>query len=216
MSAGVVVLAIHRGDQALQEAVDAQGPVPTAFAAAAVGAAECGALGLVEAGVGNGEELLPAGAIVGEDGEAPGYVDGNRLSTGRLEGVGGEPVLKGLRKGVGFLARVAREDDDELVAAEATNDAHLIGHQFELVGYDLEDAIAGGVTEGIVEILEVVNVHQEHGKAAPAVALSGDETLQVGLHEAVVEQAGDEVRVGPLAELFVVAGALKRAGELSG
>ena len=53
--------------------------------------------------------------------------------------------------------------DDELVAAEAPDGVALAQDADEPVRHGLQDLVAGVVAQGVVDVLEVVEVHEQSG-----------------------------------------------------
>ena len=103
----------------------------------------------------------------------------------------------------------------ELVAAEAGD--HLAVAQPIAQGVrDLADQlVSGAVAERVVDVLEQVDVDQ-HARRAAVAGDVVDVALELALERAAVEQAGERVVVGHVAQLGLVAAALRdvlRLGE---
>ncbi len=101
-----------------------------------------------------------------------------------------------------------RQDDRELVAAEARDGVGAPQTAAEDVGDGRDELVAGAVAERVVDVLEVVEVEREH-RAAGAVALRrGELAGELLLEAAAVEERGDRVVVGEVLELALEALAL--------
>ena len=100
------------------------------------------------------------------------------------------------------------QQDGELVAAEA-GDRGAVAHALaQRVGHLADQLVAGAVAERVVDVLEAVDVEQ-HDCAARAVAGDVvDVALELALERAPVQQAGQRVVVGHVAQLGLVAAAL--------
>ena len=109
---------------------------------------------------------------------------------------------------VGLLRRRLGQQDRELVAAEAGEHVGLAQAAAQRVGDAHDQLVAGRVAERVVDRLEVVEVEHDR-RALRAVALDvGDVALELALERAAVEQAGQRVVVGHVAQLGLVAAAL--------
>ena len=97
----------------------------------------------------------------------------------------------------------------QLVAAEPADRHALAEARAQRVGERDDQLVAHAVTERVVDVLEVVEVEHEHA-AGRAVAA---DVLEVGLERAregaAVEQAGERIVVGQVAQLGLVAPALR-------
>lgn len=147
-------------------------------------------LGLVERLIGIGDEPVGVDGVVVMRHRDP---DAGRDAAGGAVPVDGflEPVNDPAGNGAKEVDVVAIvEDQHEFVAADAGDHiraAHLLPQD---AGDDLEDAVAGGVAEGIVHGLEVVEVemHEAEGRSVAQRKLP-----QVGVHGAAIAQAGELV-----------------------
>ena len=88
----------------------------------------------------------------------------------------------------------------ELVAAEARHDVALAQPVVQHHGHRRQHAVAGAVAEVVVHPLEVVQVEQEQRAAHPVAAAVRDVAVQLLLEAAPVEQAGQRVVVGHVAQ----------------
>ena len=110
----------------------------------------------------------------------------------------GAQVLAQLQcaRGVGL-----RHQHRELVAGEAGDD---VGgpHPFTHDPGDLPDqVVAGVVAEAVVDRLEAVDVDDHHRPLAPVAGAEGDVAVELGAEAAAVEQAGQRVVIGEVAQL---------------
>ena len=103
------------------------------------------------------------------------------------------------------LALGVAQQDRELVAAEPrgrVDRAHAVG---QAPGDHLEDLVAGGVAEAVVDVLEVVEVEEQH-RHRPLVAAAPDErVLDAVAEQRAVRQPGERVVEGLVLE-FVLEG----------
>ena len=67
--------------------------------------------------------------------------------------------------------------DDELVPADAPQRVHVADGRAEAGGHGLKEFIADDVAEGVVDLLEVVEVDEEHGHGRLLLAGLGQEPL---------------------------------------
>ena len=89
------------------------------------------------------------------------------LERGAVPPQRGEQALGGLAR---LLGVGVREQDGELVPAEAREDVRIAKPRPQDIGDALDQGVAGAVPEAVVYVLEVVEVEQQHG-ARGAVAL---------------------------------------------
>lgn len=132
------------------------------------GGPPAGALGLVHRHVGTAQQLgHPAAGRCDGDATAglhadPHAVQFERLVQGGQQGVG--PVRGHRRCGQ------PAQQDGELVAAEPGHQVARAGRGTQPVGHLHQYAVAGAVPEGVVDLLEVVEVDQHQGRDALGVA----------------------------------------------
>ncbi len=104
-----------------------------------------------------------------------------------------------LADGVGQLADLsadlvarafeAAEQHHELIAAQARDGVFHAHAGFQACGDDFQHRIAHRVTEGVVDVLEVVEV-EEHQRAAQVVPLEQGDLLAQAIHQQVRGWAG--------------------------
>ena len=118
----------------------------------------------------------------------------------------GQRLLERLVDALGHVVRVcgvsALQQDGELIAAQARR--HVVGRAHLLaqaLGHRLQQAVAKGIAQHIVHMLEAVQVQREHGQGLRRAGTGGN-----GLHHGVakalpVGQARQAVPVGQAADL---------------
>ncbi|PKQ14572.1 MAG: hypothetical protein CVT68_11205, partial [Actinobacteria bacterium HGW-Actinobacteria-8] len=88
------------------------------------------------------------------------------------------------------VGRRAREDDDELLAAEARDDVPAAHRGGQALREHAQSAVAGLVAEGVVEALEVVEIRHDEGHGAPGPRRA----TVLDVEAAAVEEPGQRVR----------------------
>ena len=96
-----------------------------------------------------------------------------------------------------FSSSPSGHQDEELIPSPASVDILGAQNVAQALGYGAEHLIAGGVTEGVVDLLEVVKVDHQDGHRLAAAACSRGSPSQVFSQGAAVEQPGQ--RIGPCA-----------------
>lgn len=82
-----------------------------------------------------------------------------------------------------FVAVCAVEEDDKLVATEAC-EGDVVGEDVAQSGGDLDqELVSGGVSEGVVDHLEAVEVEEEGGEGLEGAFFDGADALGQTLHE---------------------------------
>lgn len=155
--------------------------------------------GLVHGGVGVLDEGGGVAAVLGEAADADAGADEEFVVLGFEWGVeAGEQAL-GQLLGLFGVAQV-RQEDDEFVAAEAGDGVVAAELVAEAGGDALEEDVADGVAEAVVDVFEAVEVEEQDG-AFVAFAFAGGEGLaQAAFEEDAVGQAGEGVVVGLVVE----------------
>ena len=104
--------------------------------------------------------------------------------------VGGGPVRAG-------------QTDPKLVAAEP-GDGVRLPHRPLQAGTDLlQDHIAVVVAEGVVDLLEAIQVQQQQRERCVLVAAGGDGLLHVPLQEGAIGQPGQQIMRGLVGQLVL-------------
>jgi len=95
-----------------------------------------------------------------------------------------------------FRCGQVAQHDDELVAAEAAEQVVVAQALVQARGGRLEQRIAGGVAEGVVDGLEAVQVDEQHRQRAAAIARHLDGIGGLLAQQHPVGQAGEQVVMG--------------------
>src|SRR3954452_454770 len=98
----------------------------------------------------------------------------------------------GDRAGAALALEVLTEDD-ELVAAEAGDRVRGPQRVLEAPGDVAQEAVAGGVAERVVDELEAVEVHEQHGDVAGLAARAYQGVPEAVEEERAVRQAGEGI-----------------------
>ncbi|MNG99136.1 hypothetical protein D3C79_583000 [compost metagenome] len=159
-------------------------------------------LGLIHGGVRLLEQiprlLLPAG----EQGDADAGPDVQHLTA---VGIGGGNLADeslgdeiGLHLRLGRAGRQRRQQQHELVTAEPGQTIPLPHQPLEPAGHLLEQPVAGGVAEGVVDGLEVIEIDKQQG-ADQVLAARLEEGLGQGLVQlTAIGQAGQLIVIGEI------------------
>ncbi len=110
----------------------------------------------------------------------------------------GTQVLSELQRAAGVRLR---HQHRELVAGEAGDDvggAHPLAQD---LGDLADQVVAGLVAEPVVDLLEAVDVDDHHRALAAVAGGEGDVTVELGAEAAAVQQPGERVVVGEVAQL---------------
>jgi hypothetical protein len=151
-----------------------------------------GGLRGVHGDVGPLDERLDVLAVLGEGGQPDraadlqrGGVDAERLAQPREHALGDR---RGVRAGLDAV-----QHDAELVAAEARDRVAVAQRHAQPRGDLLEEPVALVVAQGVVDLLEVVEVHQHHREAGPVAAGDADGLLDAVAEQDAVRQPGERV-----------------------
>ena len=120
--------------------------------------------------VGLVDDLVGVGAVVGIDGDADGDGRADRLARGlHLEALLGDRAPDALGDVEGLLRRRLRQEDGELLTAEARRDVRVAQMAAEDVGDALQDGVACEMPVRVVDVAEEVEVGHDHrqGRAGP-------------------------------------------------
>ena len=91
-------------------------------------------------------------------------------------------------------------DHDELVAAQSSGNIIDAGNRAQPLGDRLEQEITGVVPEGVIDLLEVVEVDEVHGEAPAPQAEDGKRILQRLDQLGAIGEAGQRVVMGEEAD----------------
>jgi hypothetical protein len=146
-------------------------------------------LGRVHGEVGVADQVGGAQvAVPRRAGDADAGTDADDVAA-ELEGpLEGGPQPFGQRLGLG--RRAAARQDDELVATEPADGVALADRRGQPGGHLAEQVVAGVVAQGVVDLLEPVDVEEQRGDRRPGRGQVGvDQLVQVG----AVRQPGERV-----------------------
>src|SRR5262249_34912962 len=99
-------------------------------------------------------------------------------------------------------------EDHKLVAAHPAHGVFGTEHLGQSLGDLLEELVAGGVAESVVDVLEAVEVEEEDGGLALAAPRVGERLAQAVAEQAAVRQAGEWIMQGEMSDLLLRASAL--------
>ena len=100
----------------------------------------------------------------------------------------------------------------ELVAAQAADLAMVAHHQFQPVRDLAKERVTDRVAEGIVDVLEPVEVDQEQRAALAAVGGVAQRLVECLAHQRAIGQAGQGIEAGETADLLFGAALLGKVG----
>ena len=89
-----------------------------------------------------------------------------------------------------------REQDPELVAAEAGHGVGLAQHAVQARAHLPQEEIARVMAQGVVDLLEPVEVDQEEGGVVPVARARQDRLVRAVAEEAAVREGGQRVVAG--------------------
>ncbi len=109
-----------------------------------------------------------------------------------------DQLLRHARGGLGPAG--AEQQHHELVAAQPRHRVALAQPVHEPVGHTLDDLVAGGEAQGIVDQLEPVEIDQHHGEQLAGATRPLDRLGHAVVEQEPVGQAGQRVVVGEAAQ----------------
>ena len=153
------------------------------------------ALGLVHGGIGVADQFRCGFPIVGEhaDADAGAHID-------LLPAVQREGLIQGLQNGRSDLCRLLwliqlLEHQQEFVAAQATQGVFLPDALTQAFGHLPQQAVASGVTQAVVDRLEVVEVDEDDAQLSLVALGQIDGVLQALMQHDPVWQFGQLIEV---------------------
>ncbi len=170
-------------------------------------------LGAVHRGVGIADQRRPVAAVarVVRQADADRYVDLRRGELERLLDRARESLRQVQRLEIAGRAG----DDDELVAAQPGHEVGVAHHAGQPFGGGADQLVAGGVAVGVVDLLEAVQVHEQHGEGLAVALRAGHRPVERLFERHAVGQAGQAVVVGqfvqtPVGSLQLALGGAQR------
>ena len=106
------------------------------------------------------------------------------------------------------------QNHHELIAPQAGDGVGLAHAGFQAAGDVLQEQIAGGMAEAVVDVLEVVDVDVEQGHAAVFALAAGQGGPEAVVEEATVGQAGEFVVLGGAQQFGLELAAFDGRGDL--
>ncbi len=101
-----------------------------------------------------------------------------------------------VRHALGLLQRATLEQDPELVAAQARDGVRRAHARLQQAGDVAQKPVTGAVTAGVVDDLELIEVHvQQHVLAFAALGV-GDRVLETHVEFATIDEPGERVVAG--------------------
>ncbi|MNO34805.1 hypothetical protein D3C76_248490 [compost metagenome] len=157
-------------------------------------------LGAVHGGVGVANQCGNVGAVLWIKADADAGAGEELVLAGLERRVEAGQQLVGDGAGVtGFVQ--AGQQDDELVAAQAGHGVDITHLLLQALGNALEQQVADRVAEAVVDVLETVEVKEQHRALAVGHLRAGERGLQAVLEQGTIGQAGQRVVVGLVVEL---------------
>ena len=147
------------------------------------------------------EQGVDIAAVFGVDGDADTSRAVQNLPLQRQGfGQGGQQLLRHPGHRPGSLE--TGEQNHELVAALAGNGVDAPQTGLETTGHGLQKAVAGGMAEGIVDLLEAIKIEKQHRHPLAGLAGLGQHLPQAQLEGGPIGQAGEVIGVGHQPDLF--------------
>ena len=160
-------------------------------------------LGLVHGHVGFFEQRLRRPAVIGKDGDAEGGAEKDPVPR-RIHGI----VQQGeyfLRPGGNLLHGAGLGDEDvKVVAADPGRPVPAAEVAGQPRAHLLQHVVPCEMSEGIVDVLEAVDVQHQEGKAPSVPALPLQLTFQAGVEHGPARKAGKLVEVGAELDLRIL------------
>ena len=169
-------------------------------------------LGLVHRGVGELQQVARHLAVVGVEADADGGRDHHFLPIVEFQRFlerGNDLFRHAL--GLGAVGDVLQHHG-ELVAAEAGDRIAFAHDLAQAPAGRLEHAVAGGVPHRVVDVLEAVEVEEQHRHPPRAASRADDRVADALAQQGTVGQAGEGVVIGEVAQLLLGALAVGDVG----
>jgi hypothetical protein len=151
-------------------------------------------LGGIERQVGVADQRLAGHAIIGRDGDADRGTDHHPVAVDRI---GRGKLLDHLVGQIGELLALdlARHDHLKLVAAQTADPAHRADRAFQPLRHLLEQRIARRMAQRVVDLLETIEIEQEHRAGAMLHLWRDQDLFQRLRHPQAVGQAGEQIEL---------------------
>src|SRR5207302_8062811 len=144
----------------------------------------------VEVAVSGIEQLLNCAAILRKDGRP--YAHRN----GRIFSIGAEPLADAFADAAGGLRAGFRKHQSKLIAAVTRGGIDGAGVQAKNVAETANGVRADQMAVAIIDLLEIVEIHQDHGEASSATAGTLDFALERVQQGTIIAQAGERIADG--------------------
>ena len=160
-----------------------------------------GLLRFVKSDVSVAQEVLGAVTQAKGNADADADVDAGLLAGVKLKRLG-EDVADAVGDHLGSgIERVALDEDHELVAAEPPNGVAIAQQPSQPGTDDAQQLVARGVTEGVVDHLEAVEVQEHHRELAMVASSTCDRVIDAIEDQSAVGQIGERVMQREVAQL---------------
>ena len=151
--------------------------------------------GFVHGHVGIFQQQLGVFAVIRADGNTDAGGNHQLVAIQHKRLAQGVQHALGDQRGLGVVGQLG-QDHHELVAASAANGVHVAHHGAGAPGDLLQQGVAGGVAQGVVDVLETVQVHEQHGHLVAAALGHAQRLLQAVHQQQAVGQVGQVVVFG--------------------
>src|SRR4029077_12983594 len=161
---------------------------------AGLDAISAGGFGAVEGGVGAAQSFFEIGRVFSRrDSQAQRDLDG---CASRHDAAAGDVRAHALSQFPGFSQSAAGSNDQEFLAAVATDRVIGPDHRGNAAGDDAQDGVAGGVPTAVIYLLEVVDIDHDYADRLMITLGAEQFALQNFQDRLVIPQAGDAVTRG--------------------
>ena len=158
-------------------------------------------LGAVKGGVGVAHQALAIDGVVGIDGDAD--AARNEAAIGRVHSFSARNasmMLSAMRPAAAGSGQ-AWSDDGEFVAAEPRQHLILVEDAGRAARDRLQQRVAGGMAEKVVDLLEAVEVDAEQRQLAAVRGGHRDLAVELAVEAAAIGQAGQRIVLGEVAQI---------------
>src|SRR5437016_4819594 len=158
----------------------------------------------VEVAVSGIEQLLNRAAILRKDGRS--YAHGN----GRIFSIGAEPLADAFAHAARGLRAGFRKHQSKLITAVTRGGIDGAGVHAKNVAETADGVRADQMAVAIVDLLEIVEIHQDYGEAASATAGALDFALEGVQQGTIIAQAGERIADGEPPHLLEKTGIIEQ------